>query len=44
MNNLKKEVIEYAKKLNSSNLSPLRSGNISIRADQNGKKGFFLGP
>ena len=44
MNNLKKEVIEYAKKLNSSNLSPLRSGNISIRADQNGKKGFLITP
>ena len=44
MNNLRKEVIEYAKKLNSSNLSPLRSGNISIRADQNGKKGFLITP
>ena len=44
MNNLRKEVIEYAKKLNSSNLSPLRSGNISIRADQDGKKGFLITP
>ena len=25
----KQEVIEYAKKLNTENLSPLRSGNIS---------------
>ena len=44
MNNLRKEVIEYAKKLNSSNLSPLRSGNISIRAEQDGKEGFFITP
>ena len=44
MNNLRAEVIKYAKKLNSSNLSPLRSGNISIRADQNGKKGFLITP
>ena len=40
----KKEVIEYAKKLNSSNLSPLRSGNISIRAKQDGKEGFLITP
>ena len=26
----KQEVIEYAKKLNTENLSPLRSGNISL--------------
>ena len=26
---LKKQVIEYAQKLNSTNLSPLRSGNVS---------------
>ena len=44
MNNLRKEVIEYAKKLNSSNLSPLRSGNISIRAEQDGKEGFLITP
>ncbi len=28
---LKKEVIKYAQKLNSTNLSPLRSGNVSVR-------------
>ena len=44
MNNLRTEVIKYAKKLNSSNLSPLRSGNISIRAEQDGKEGFFITP
>ena len=44
MNNFRTEVIKYAKKLNSSNLSPLRSGNISIRAEQDGKEGFFITP
>ena len=44
MNNLRTEVIKYAKKLNSSNLSPLRSGNISIRAEQDGKEGFLITP
>ena len=44
MNNLRKEVIEYAKKLNSSNLSPLRSGNVSIRAEQDEKEGFLITP
>ena len=44
MDNLRKEVIKYANKLNSSNLSPLRSGNISIRTEQKGKKGFLITP
>ena len=44
MDSLRTEVIKYAKKLNSSNLSPLRSGNISIRAEQDGKEGFFITP
>ena len=44
MDNLRKEVIKYANKLNSSNLSPLRSGNVSIRAEQKGKKGFLITP
>ena len=44
MNNLRTEVIKYAKKLNTSNLSPLRSGNISIRAEQDGKEGFLITP
>ena len=44
MNSLRTEVIKYAKKLNSSNLSPLRSGNISIRAKQDGKEGFLITP
>ena len=40
----KKEVIEYAKKLNTDNLSPLRSGNISIRGNKDGIDGFFITP
>ena len=44
MYNLRLEVIKFARKLNTSNLSPLRSGNISIRSEQNGKKGFFITP
>jgi len=40
----KKEVIEYAKKLNTENLSPLRSGNISIRGNNDGIDGFFITP
>ena len=41
---LKNEVIKYAQKLNSTNLSPLRSGNVSIRCVQNEIEGFFITP
>ena len=41
---IKKEVIEYAKKLNTENLSPLRSGNISMRGFNDGVEGFFITP
>ena len=41
---IKKEVIKYAKKLNTENLSPLRSGNISIRGINDGIDGFFITP
>ena len=46
MNNLKErqEVIEYSIKLNTTNLSPLRSGNISVRGIENGVEGFFITP
>ena len=44
MSNLKLEVIKYAKKLNDKNLSPLRSGNVSVRTDLSGKEGFFITP
>ena len=43
MDDLKFEVIKFAKKLNSDNLSPLRSGNISLRAEGD-KHGFFITP
>ena len=44
MENLKEEVIKFAQKLNSTNLSPLRSGNVSIRATNNNIEGFFITP
>jgi L-fuculose-phosphate aldolase len=40
MKNLRSEVIRYAKRLNSKNLSALRSGNISVRF----KDGFLITP
>jgi len=44
MDDVRLDVIKFAKKLNSSNLSPLRSGNISIRANQDNKEGFLITP
>ena len=46
MKNLKEreEVIEYSIKLNKTNLSPLRSGNISVRGIEEGIEGFFITP
>ena len=46
MKNLKEreEVIEYSIKLNTSNLSPLRSGNISVRSEKDGIQGFLITP
>tara|TARA_B100001057_G_scaffold172406_1_gene173172 strand:- start:101 stop:745 length:645 start_codon:yes stop_codon:yes gene_type:complete len=44
VNKLKFEVIKYSKKLNITNLSALRSGNISIRAKENGVEGFYITP
>jgi L-fuculose-phosphate aldolase len=41
---LKLEVIKYSKKLNITNLSALRSGNISVRAKQKGVEGFYITP
>ena len=40
----KKLIIKFAKKLNSTNLSPLRSGNISIRHTKNKEDGFLITP
>jgi len=41
---LKLEVIKYSKKLNITNLSTLRSGNISVRANEKGVDGFYITP
>ena len=34
------QIIEHSLKLNSTNLSPLRSGNISLRAEQDNIQGY----
>ena len=44
MSKLKSEVIKYSIKLNITNLSALRSGNISVRAKEKGVDGFFITP
>jgi len=46
MKNLKErqEVVNYSIKLNTTNLSPLRSGNISVRGIEEGVEGFFITP
>ena len=44
MSKLKTEVIKYSKKLNTTSLSALRSGNISIRTKENGVEGFYITP
>ena len=46
MKNIKEreEVIEYSIKLNKKNLSPLRSGNISVRGVEDKIEGFFITP
>ena len=44
MSKLKIEVIKYSKKLNITNLSTLRSGNISARAKESGIEGFYITP
>ena len=44
MSKLKGEVIKYSKKLNSTNLSALRSGNISVRVIEKGIDGFYITP
>ena len=40
----RKEVITYSIKLNTTNLSPLRSGNISVRSIENSVEGFLITP
>ena len=38
------QIIEYSLKLNSTNLSPLRSGNISLRSNEDDKDGYLITP
>ena len=40
----KSQVIKFSKKLNTTNLSALRSGNISVRAQEKGVDGFYITP
>ena len=44
MVNLLKEIVIFAQKLNITNLSPLRSGNISVRANNKSIEGFYITP
>ena len=44
MSKLKSELIKYSKKLNITNLSALRSGNISVRIKEKGIDGFYITP
>ena len=44
MKKLRVQVIKYAKKLNTTNLSALRSGNVSIRTREKGVNGFYITP
>ena len=41
---IREEIIKFAQKLNSTNLSPLRSGNISLKAQNNNEEGFLITP
>ncbi len=38
------QIIEYSLKLNSTNLSPLRSGNISLRGSEDDIEGYLITP
>ena len=40
--NQRNQIIEYSLKLNSTNLSPLRSGNISLRGKEGDKEGYLI--
>ncbi len=42
--NQRNQIIEYSLKLNSTNLSPLRSGNISLRAKEDDIEGYLITP
>ena len=38
------QIIKYSLKLNSTNLSPLRSGNISLRSKEKDTEGYLITP
>ena len=38
------QIIEYSLRLNSTNLSPLRSGNISLKVKEDEKEGYLITP
>ena len=40
----RKKIIEFSLKLNATNLSPLRSGNISIRINEDDEDGYLITP
>ena len=44
MKKLRAQVIKYAKKLNTTNLSALRSGNVSVRVKEKGINGCYITP
>ena len=44
MKKLRAQVIKFAKKLNTTNLSALRSGNVSVRATERDINGFYITP
>ena len=46
MENLKirEDIIEFSIKLNTTNLSTLRSGNLSVKAKENNVDGFYITP
>ena len=44
MKKLRAQVIKYAKKLNITNLSTLRSGNVSLRVKEKNINGFYITP
>ena len=44
MRKLRSAIIKYSKKLNSTNLSALRSGNISVRVKEKKIEGFYITP
>ena len=44
MSKTRADIIRYSKKLNITNLSALRSGNISVRAKEKSIDGFYITP